>query len=715
MLKYVIKKNGQQESFDLNKIMDAITVSANHSGVDKALNQTYLPDIKEELNRWLKPYHTMAIQVIPTKEIHRLVLDLLQSNSDWKDIYQSYYNYHMFAKRMTNSFKKTYEESKTIIKSGDKENANKDSSLNSTKQALISTSTMREYMREFVLNPEWIKAHDEGWIHIHDLAERYLRGINCCLFNFGALLKDGFKMNGAKYLEPKTFSAAINVIGDVTLFASSQQYGGFTGNDLDQVLSKYAKLSYERYLNKNIKRGTPLKQAEEYAYADTIEEIEQGIQGFETKLNTVSNSLGQVAFVTVSFGASPEKWAREISKCILRVRMKGLGDGLTAIFPKLVLPVAHGLNQDPGDPNYDIKQLALECSSKRLYPDYLSLNQPIGAEENPLATVWKRSGKIISPMGCRALLSPWQDKDENDIITGRFNIGAVSLNLPKIAIESGKDWDKFNSLLDKYSAMAFEIHRDYYNTLSQVKGSTNPLMFVEGGSWKSVGMDDTIKPLLENATASLGYVGGHEAITYMGYTDNEDRQEKLLTLVKRLKTNVDKEKDNGGCIPALYSTPAESLIYRFNNLNREQYGVIEGVSDREYITNSFHVPVWEQMSVPEKIAFEAPFHQIATSGRISYNEWVHDVDIKVLEQGVDYAMDKGMYYGVNIVASHCNDCGHEGDFRDACPKCGSTNITIVDRCCGYLSYETIAGDTRYNPGKLCEVRDRVKHDTKGGL
>lgn len=677
----VMKKDGHIEVFDTKKIQEAILASARKilSNEEEYDMQQKALIIANEVARFLNSTEDENA-VIMTSKIHNVVLEIL--SKEWEVVGASYGMYRNYRKQMAKTFLKSYEESETVLHDGDKENANKDSDLNSTKQALIANNNMRGYMETFEMDKDWVEAHKQGWIHIHDLAERYLRQQNCCLFNMAGLLDGGFQLNGTVYAEPKHFDSAINVVGDVTLFASAQQYGGFTIPEIDTVLAKYAEKSYQSNLKfildkfGNITNENIMETLEQTAYDMTVRELEQGFQGFETKLNTISNSLGQIPFVTITFGLDTTQWGREISKAILNVRIKGIGENKsTAVFPKLSFLHRKEINGNPESPNYDIKQLGIQCSRLRLYPDWLSL------DNGNLAEVYERSGQVVSGMGCRAYLSPFWDEQGNEIYTGRSNIGAVTLNLPKIGLESKGDWNKFFDLIDKYSDIVFAIHEDYYTKISKTKGSSNPLYFCEGGAWTKVGYDEEVGKIYEASTASLGYIGIYETLKAM----NVSKEEYLkygTKIVAYLKKLTEKATINYNHLYALYSTPAESLCYRFQKINRKDYGVIEDVTDREYITNSFHVPVWEDVSVPEKIAFEAPFHKLATGGRISYNEFVYGVDNSVLEQAINFAMEKGMYYGVNVVAGTCNQCGYSGDFHDNCPKCGTHDITVVTRVCG---------------------------------
>jgi ribonucleoside-triphosphate reductase len=677
----VMKKDGHIEVFDTKKIQEAILASARKilSNEEEYDMQQKALIIANEVARFLNSTEDENA-VIMTSKIHNVVLEIL--SKEWEVVGASYGMYRNYRKQMAKTFLKSYEESETVLHDGDKENANKDSDLNSTKQALIANNNMRGYMETFEMDKDWIEAHKQGWIHIHDLAERYLRQQNCCLFNMAGLLDGGFQLNGTVYAEPKHFDSAINVVGDVTLFASAQQYGGFTIPEIDTVLAKYAEKSYQSNLKfildkfGDIANKDIMETLEQAAYDMTVRELEQGFQGFETKLNTISNSLGQIPFVTITFGLDTTQWGREISKAILNVRIKGIGENKsTAVFPKLSFLHRKEINGSPESPNYDIKQLGIQCSRLRLYPDWLSL------DSGNLAEVYERSNQVVSGMGCRAYLSPFWDEQGNEIYTGRSNIGAVTLNLPKIGLESKGDWNKFFDLIDKYSDIVFAIHEDYYTKISKTKGSSNPLYFCEGGAWTKVGYDEEVGKIYEASTASLGYIGIYETLKAMD-VPKEEYLKYGTKIVAYLKKLTEKATINYNHLYALYSTPAESLCYRFQKINRKDYGVIKDVTDREYITNSFHVPVWEDVSVPEKIAFEAPFHKLATGGRISYNEFVYGVDNSVLEQAINFAMENGMYYGVNVVAGTCNQCGYSGDFHDNCPKCGTHDITVVTRVCG---------------------------------
>ena len=582
---------------------------------------------------------------------------------------------------------------------GDRENANKDASLNSTKQALIAEGFMKDLMRE-EMSKEWMEAHEEGAIHIHDLGNRFLDSHNCNLFDMGKVLQGGFELAGIQYKGPGGVQSAFAVAGDVVLSASAQQYGGFTISEVDKVFAPYAKKTYEKALGYYKKMTGDTGMAERLAHDTTVREMEQGYQGFETKLNTVSSALGQIPFVTISFGLGTGDWERMVTETVLRTRMEGLGKkGTTAVFPKLVFlhrkDIADGINRD-------LKALAIECSRKRLYPDFLSL------DEGYLSDVYEECGKPVSPMGCRAYLSRYYHPTTGELIfEGRGNIGAVTLNLPMYALES-EDEVSFFEKVDHYADMVFAIHRETYRRVGQAKGESNPLFYCEGGAWMSVGYEDYIAPVIEAFTASLGYIGLEETSQALFGKGLDENIAFGVRVLEHLAGLVERYRERDGHLYALYATPAESLIERFQTINRKKHGVIVGVTDKAYMSNSFHQHVTKKHVGAKKMLLEKPMFDISTGGRIQYCEYPFGVDVKTLTQHVDLAMSLGLYHGVNIESATCQECGHQGEFHH-CPRCGSEEVTSVNRCCGYLSFDKVKGKTRYNEGKRAEIKDRVDH------
>lgn len=695
----VLKKNNSIADWEPRKIVKALMAASGR----ETKNPITESEIDQVVGRVEVRITTLDVEYIATDDLHSIVMQELADVNH--EVYLQYKGYREFKKQHAKAFSVTNEAARKIIGMGDDENANKDSELNSTKATLIGESATGQLVREFEMPRQFLNAHDEGWIYIHDLNNRLIPQFNCCLFKYQDVLKN-IVLNGVEYEEINQIRTAFTVLGDIILQASAQQYGGFSLPEVDKHLAPYAEYTYRSKKAEFLEEGIEYELARAMAMKRTIREIRKSYLAIETKLNTINSSLGQTPFVTISFGLSTDFWAKEITKVILETRMQGLGvKKITAIFPKLVFLHRNEVNGLPTSPNYDLKLLAVKCSETRLYPDWLSL------DAGSLGEVYDRCQKAVTPMGCRAFLSPFNHPETGEeIYEGRCNVGAVTLNLPKMALASKGNVDYFMALVKKYSDLVFRIHEWTYDYVGKAKGSSNPLYYCEGGAWMSVGYDDNIAPILEAATASLGYVGIQEtcyALFGSGIYENHDF---ALELVQTLRDACEAAKEKYHHLYALYSTPAESLVYKVQMMNRKEYGVIPFVTDKDYCTNSFHIPVWEELLAPEKIMMEEEFHKLATGGRITYNEYKYGTKHDVLLSMISFAMEKGLYYGVNIVSGTCNACGHHGDFDDECPMCHAHDTTCVTRNCGYLAYQTLRGGTRYNPGKRQEMTERVKHN-----
>lgn len=704
----VIKKNGRYEKWNSEKIKTAIMKAANNHGHDNKINDEMLNEIIEKIE-----FLFSKKSIARVEDIHETVMLVLYEYD--KNAFVSYRGYRELKK--SDNYNKAmismYEQAKKIIEEGDNENANKESRENNTKHSLIGEAVEKTLNSLFEMNPKWMKAHNEGYIHIHDLSSRFIKQHNCTIADVGNILKHGFTHAGVNYSEPGGVQKAMDISGDIILSMSSDQYGGFTFSNIDTVFDYYAEKTYNKAYKYFLQETKDEALAEKLAEKQTIREIEQGWQSFETKLNTISNALGQIPFVTVSFGLDTNKWAQKITEAALKFRLKGLGENkVTAVFPKMIFLHRAEINGEPGTPNYYLKQLAVKCSTERLYPDWLSGDYGFQKE------VFEETGTMITPMGCRSFVDKMYHPNTGKLITnGRGNVGVVTLNLPMIALETKMrtrhNEDLLNNLkedIKKYMEIAYEIHMYTYERIGEAKGSSNPLLYCEGGAWRSVGYDDKIKPITDTWTASVGYIGLEEVSQALYRKPLKDNLDFGLEVVKFMESEVLKEKDKTGKSFSLYGTPAESLIERFQKINRTKFGVIDNVTDRKYMTNSFHQGVWQEIYPYEKMEFEKDMFHHTLGGRISYCEWPHGISPTILQQSLDYAMKLGLYWGVNIESSTCNICGERGEF-DICPECGSFDITSVNRTCGYLSYSKIKGQSRYNEGKKAEIKDRIDHIT----
>ncbi len=701
---YVIKKDGSKEAFNVQKVIVAVGKSAY-----RALTKFTDAEKRQICQDVIDKVDEMEDEKIPIQVMHNIVESALE---DVKPIvaksYRDYRNYKQDFVRMMDD---VYKKGQSIMYVGDKENANTDSALVSTKRSLIFNQFNKELYQKFFLTTEEIQACRDGYIYIHDMSARR-DTMNCCLFDVENVLSGGFEMGNIWYNEPKSLDVAFDVIGDIVLSAASQQYGGFTVPEVDKILAPYAEKTYQSSVAKYVGLGIDQKKAEEVAIADVEREFEQGFQGWEYKFNTVASSRGDYPFITVTAGIGTERFAKMATIQMLNVRRKGQGKKdckKPVLFPKIVFLYDENLH-GPGKPLEDVFEAGVKCSAKTMYPDWLSLTG-----KGYIASMYKQYGKVISPMGCRAFLSPWYERggmhpaDDKDVpvFVGRFNIGAVSLHLPMILAKSRQESRDFYEVLDYYLNLIRQLHIRTYAYLGNMRASTNPLAYCEGGFLGGhLKLSDKIKPLLKYATASFGITAFNELqMLYNGKSLVEDGA-FALEVLEYINKEVNRFKEEDGNLYAIYGTPAENLCGLQVKQFRAKYGIVEGVSDREYVSNSFHCHVTEDITPIEKQDLEYRFWELSNGGKIQYVKYPIDYNISAIKTLVRRAMEMGFYEGVNLSLAYCDDCGHQELEMDVCPKCGSKNLTKIDRMNGYLSYSRVHGDTRLNDAKMAEIAER---------
>ena len=700
----VIKKDGTLEDYNVNKVIAAVKKSAYRALVE--FTEEELSKISSIVDKMVKsqPTDQVAIQVM-----HIIVENALdQVKPEVAKSYRDYRNYKQDFVRMLDD---VYKKSQAIMYIGDKENSNLDSALVSTKRCLVFNQLNKELYQKFFMSNEELQACREGYIYIHDMSSRR-DTMNCCLFDISTVLDGGFEMSNMWYNEPKTLDTAFDVIGDVTLASASQQYGGFTLPEIDKVLEKYAQKSFDKYVEKYLALNISREKAEEEANKDVERDFEQGFQGWEYKFNTVASSRGDYPFITVTIGLSTTKFGKMASKAILKVRREGEGkEGhkKPVLFPKIVFLYDENLHSS-GKINEDVFEEGIKCSAKTMYPDWLSLTG-----DGYVASIYKQYGKVISPMGCRAFLSPWwekggfnkQDETDTPIFVGRFNIGAVSLHLPMIYAKSKRENKNFYEVLDYYLQLIRNVHLRTYDYLGEMRASTNPLAYCEGGFYKGhLKPRDKIKPLLEYATASFGITALNELQQlYNGKSLVEDGN-FALEVMQYINKKVEEFKKEDKKLYAIYGTPAESLCGLQITQFRKEFGIVKNVSDRLYVSNSFHCHVSEDITPIEKQDLENRFWNLFNGGKIQYVRYPINYNIEAIKTLVKRTMKMGLYEGVNLSLAYCDDCGHEELEMDVCPKCGSKNLTKIDRMNGYLSFSRVKGDTRLNDAKMAEIKER---------
>lgn len=694
----VIKKDGTSEDWNWDKIKVAIDKAKKRANVEVYEWKLW------QVEGYIEGYLWNKCEVT-TEELHKIVIDAL--NLYVPEVGKAYQEYRDYKNTYAKAFESVKDEADTVLLLGDKENANFDSSLISTKGSLIKGYLTKELYKQFYLSKEEKELVKRGDIYIHDLRDMIFNSFNCCLFDIGTVLKGGFEMSNVKYTEPTSVLSALQVIGDITLVATAQQFGGFTLAEIDKVLLPYAKKTYYNAYNKYKRLGIKsLDNLESLADEDLRRELEQGFQSLELKLNTVPCSRGDFAFTTLTFGTwdiTMDDLDREIMKLIgeviLDTRMKGHG-GKQVVFPKLVfLYDEDKIEADKG--HKELFEKAVECSSKCMYPDYLSLNH------GKVGEIYQRTGAITSPMGCRAYLTEWHDPKNGKAITiGRCNIGAVSLNLPliwKVAEDENKNF--FEVLSDRMEVIR-EFLKKRYDALKHTKACTNPMCFTQGGLHNGfLNPDDEIGDLVNYMTASFGITALNElSILATGKILKEDRSFATV-VVDFINDKIEEFKEEDGYLYALYGTPAESLC----GTQARQYREYTGDNQfGDYFTNSFHLHVSEDVTPIEKQDKEYELFHKCNGGHIQYVRVDNPSNVIAVRNLIKRGMSMGFYQGVNFDAAYCEDCGkHSTNVGNTCPHCGSHNLSVISRVCGYLGYSNVNGKTRMNDAKMSEIADRV--------
>lgn len=702
----IIKKSGFRQPFLPEKIIAAVTKSAERAcyELSEKEKKAIVDFVKERISLSQKTE-------IPITIIHNYVEAALNTISP--KVAKSYMDYRNYKQDFAAMVNDVYSKANAIMFRGDKENANADSALVSTKRCLIFNQFNKELYKKFFLTADELEAVNDGFIYIHDMSARR-DTINCCLFDMESVLSGGFEMGNIWYNEPKTLDVAGDVIGDIVLSAASQIYGGFTVPEVDKLLAPYAEKSYNKYVNKYINIcGMPEDSAKELAWEDVKKEAEQVVQGWEYKFNTVASSRGDYPFTTLTFGLGKNKFEKMISIAILSVRAGGegkKGHKKPVLFPKLVFLYDVNLHGE-GKELEDVFNAGIFCSSKTMYPDWLSLTG-----NGYISDIYKKYGKVISPMGCRAFLSPFWEKggikksDDFDepVFVGRFNIGVVSLNLPMILAEATNKSVDFYDVLDFYLNMIRKLHLRTYDYLGEMKASINPLAFCEGGFYGGhLSYSDKIAPILDSATASFGITALNEMQMLYNNKSIAEDGEFALEVMKYINHKVNEFKEEDGRLYAIYGTPAENLCGLQVKQFRDKFGIIEGVSDKDYVSNSFHCHVKENITPSEKQDKEYRFWELFNGGKIQYVRYPLDYNTNAIKMLIRRAMALGLYEGVNMALSYCDDCGHEELDMDVCPVCGSHNLTKIDRMNGYLAYSRVRGDSRLSNHKMAEIHDRI--------
>ena len=706
---FVEKRDGRRVVFDVDKIDKAL-----HKAADKVMDVT--PLVEKRLNalteRIVTEIHSRFPKGVKIYEIQNIVEHELLEAKEYAlaEEYITYRTQRDFERSKATdinfSIHKLLNKDQAVVN----ENANKDSDVFNTQRDLtagiVGKSIGLQMLPKHVAN-----AHQKGDIHYHDLDySPYTPMTNCCLIDFKGMLENGFKIGNAEVESPKSIQTATAQISQIIANVASSQYGGCSADRIDEVLAPYAEKNYQKHL-KDAEEWVLPEKREDYAWKKTQKDIYDAMQSLEYEINTLFTSNGQTPFTSLGFGLGTSRFEREIQKAILTIRIKGLGsEHRTAIFPKLIFTLKKGLNLEEGTPNYDIKQLALECATKRMYPDVLSYDKIIDL-----------TGSFKVPMGCRSFLQGWKDENGIEVNSGRMNLGVVTVNLPRIALESEGDMNKFWEIFNERMNIAEDALVYRVERTKEATPANAPILYQYGAFGHRLGKEESVDQLFNNrrATVSLGYIGLYEVATVFfgnSWEHNPEAKEFTLDIIRDMKRRVEEWSDQYGYHFSIYSTPSESLTDRFCRLDTEKFGSIPDITDKEYYTNSFHYDVRKNPTPFEKLDFEKVYPEAGASGGfIHYCEYpVLQQNPKALEAVWDYAYDRVGYLGTNTPIDRCYKCDFEGDFEPtergfACPNCGNSDpktVDVVKRTCGYL------GNPQARPmvnGRHKEIAARVKH------
>lgn len=705
----VIKRDGRAVTYDRSKIVTAIQkANAEVPAAEKVSDETI----------------DSIIEYIESKNRTRMLVEDIQDiieqklMADGKFVLAKTYIIYRYSRELVRKANTTDESILSLIKNSNKdvmeENSNKNATVASTQRDLIAGEVSKDLTKRILLPEKISKAHEEGVLHFHD-SDYFLQPIfNCCLINIGDMLDNGTVMNGKLIESPKSFQVACTVMTQIISSVASSQYGG---QSVDvRHLGKYLRKSYNKYKHRFEEQFGDRLSAdiiEDMVKERVNDELRSGVQTIQYQINTLMTTNGQSPFVTLFlYLDEKDEYIEEnaqIIEEILRQRIEGIknekGVYVTPAFPKLIYVLDECNCLKGGKYDY-ITEMAIRCSAKRMYPDYISAKM---MREN-------YEGNVFSPMGCRSFLSPWKDENGNYKFEGRFNQGVVSLNLPQIGILAKKNEETFWKLLDERLELCYEALMCRHNALVGVTSDVSPIHW-QYGAIARLKKGEKIDKLLYNgySTISLGYIGLYEVTKLMKGVSHTDPEglDFALRVMNHLREATDRWKEQTGIGFGLYGTPAESLCYRFARIDKERFGTIEDITDKGYYTNSYHVDVREKIDAFSKFQFESQFQKISSGGAISYVEIPNmRNNLEALSEVVRYIYDNIQYAEFNTKSDYCHVCGWDGeilindDNEWECPQCHNkdhSKMNVTRRTCGYL------GENFWNVGKTKEIKARVLH------
>ncbi|MBG1275038.1 anaerobic ribonucleoside-triphosphate reductase [Lactobacillus paracasei subsp. paracasei] len=706
------KRDGRIVDFDASKISTAITKAAESVAKLAPSDVLTIDHLTDTVTAKIRDRYHDDVEIAEIQTVVEQTL-IAAEKYNWAEAYTEYRLKRDLARKQKQDV--NYNVSRLVNRDESvvNENANKDSRVFSTQRDLTAGAVAKAIGLK-MLPPAVANAHLRGDIHWHDLDYTpFMAETNCCLIDFDYMLNHGFSIGNAEVEPAHSIQVAVTQMTQIIANVASSQYGGCSSDRTDQVLAPFAEKNYQKHLREFGSVIDDPAKLEALAVKQTKKDIYDALQTLEYQVNTLYSTQGQTPFVTVGFGLGTSWIEREIQKDILKIRILGLGkERRTAIFPKLVFTLKRGLNLKPEDPNYDIKQLAIECATKRMYPDVVSYD-----------TIKRLTGSFKAPMGCRSFLQGWTDpKTGKEVNAGRMNLGVITVNLPRIAMEANGDKAKFWKIFEERMRICKEGLLYKVERTKQATPESAPILYKYGAFGHKLADTDSIDDLFKNgrATVSLGYIGLYEVGTVFygsAWEKNPDAKAFSVSIVKALDDHCKAWEKQYGYHFSVYGTPSESLTDTFCRADTKKFGIVKDITDKEYYTNSFHYDVRKSPTPFEKLDFEKDYPQYSAGGFIHYCEYPNlKQNPKALEAVWDYAYDKIGYLGTNTPIDQCFKCGFKGEFTATakgyqCPECGNhdpATCDVVKRLCGYL------GNPNKRPmvhGRQEEIIHRKKHIT----
>ena len=723
----VIKRDGKIVEFDVNKIMEAISgANRDVKGREKASIAN-----KKEIVKYIKALNKETIAV---EEIQDIVEKQLMELGKFELAKQ--YIVYREKKNIVRAINTTDDEIKELIGGNsdywNNENSNKNAKVVTTQRDYLAGITSTDISRRLLLPKDVVKAHDEGIIHFHDMDYFGQNALNnCCLINLEDMLQNGTMINGVMIEKPHRFLTACTIATQIILGVSSSQYGGCTISLTH--LAPFVRDSYNKYLNKYINRGLSEEVSKQFAMQDTRKEVEDGVQTFNYQVNSMTNTNGQSPFLSVCmYLGETEEYKEELAMIIeefLNQRILGMknekGVYITPAFPKL-LYVLEEDNIHEDSKYWYLTELAAKCTAKRMVPDYISEKVMKELKINQYG-----EGECYPCMGCRSFLTPWRTKGnpakalnyKEDIgkYYGRFNQGVVTINLPDVALSSGGDMEEFWKIYEERLELCHKALQCRYERLSKITSDVAPILW-QDGAFARLDKGESIKPLLHDgySTISLGYAGLYECVKYMtghSHTDNGEGHDFAIKVMQMLNDKCNEWKQAEDIDYSVYGSPIESTTYKFAKCLKDRFGEdlfkeLDG-KDRNYITNSYHVPVFEEIDIFSKLKLESEFQKLSPGGAISYGECPNlQNNIEAVLQVIKFIYNNIMYAELNTKSDYCQVCGYDGEIliddnmEWYCPNCGNRDrdkMNVARRTCGYI------GSNFWNKGRTQEIKERVLH------